>query len=323
MTDLEKIKQLVATDLHRTDAVILEKLASQIPLAEEIAAHIIHSGGKRIRPMLVLLSAQALNYQGMDHLRLAATVELLHTATLLHDDVIDESKLRRGKQTANAKWGNEASVLVGDFLYARTFQLIAEINDGGIFKLISDAGSYIVEGEVLQLMHCHDELTSQETYLEIIRRKTGRLFSVAASSVAVLMKAPGMTIDALANYGEALGMAFQMLDDALDYDADPEITGKNLGDDLTEGKPTLPLIYTLEHGKEEAKTLIKHALKHPEEADIAEISQAIQFTGAIDYTKKQAQKYVQEAIEHLNALPDSFAREALAMLAKLAGDRDQ
>lgn len=323
MKSLDTIKGLVANDIIATDKIILENLSSQIPLAEEIAAHIIKGGGKRIRPLLVLLAAQALNYKEGHHLTLAAIVELLHTATLLHDDVIDESTLRRGKQTANARWGNEASVLVGDFLYARTFQMIAEIRNLDIIKLIADASSYIVEGEVLQLVHCHDELTSEETYLEIIKRKTGKLFAVASSCIAILTKQTEVISQALTNYGEQLGIAFQMLDDALDYDADPEITGKNLGDDLAEGKPTLPLIYTLQNGSSAAKALIKAALKTPEQADIHAISLAIKETGAIEYTHQQAQIYVQRAIDSLAILPASPAHEALITLAKLAGNRNQ
>ncbi|OGT30380.1 MAG: octaprenyl diphosphate synthase [Gammaproteobacteria bacterium RIFCSPHIGHO2_12_FULL_35_23] len=320
---LEEIRALIAEDLAATDRLILTKLASDIPLAKEVANHIIQSGGKRIRPIIGLLVAKALAYQGDAQIKLAAIVELLHTATLLHDDVIDESELRRGQQTANSKWGNEASVLVGDLLYARSFQLIAELNNTAITNLIAEASGIIVEGEVLQLSHCHDPGTNEYTYLEIIKRKTGRLFMIAASCIPCLQNSPIEVQQALANYGENLGIAFQMMDDALDYDADPKETGKNLGDDLAEGKPTLPLIYILHSGNSKQVETVRKALKTQYSThDVTAIKAIIDETGAIEYTRRLAKVYVQRSIDSLTILSPSPARDALIALAEIAGDRN-
>ncbi len=317
---LEEIRALVKDELAATDELIINSLSSDINLAKEIGNHIVASGGKRIRPLVVLLSAQALNYQGDKNVTAAAIIELLHTATLLHDDVIDNSEMRRGKLTANSKWGNRASVLVGDLLYARAFELIASLEAPRVTNILADATSMIVEGEVLQLTHCHDPTTTEATYIEIIKRKTGQLFRAAAVAVAYYMNAPEPICQALNNYGENLGIAFQMLDDALDYDANPEETGKNLGDDLAEGKPTLPLIYILNHGTTEQASLVRQAINQDHQ-NIDEVQAIIKTTGAIEYTKQLASRYVQRSIADLSALPASPARDALAALAKLAGNR--
>jgi octaprenyl-diphosphate synthase len=319
--NLAQIRALVADELAATDQLILNSLNSDIPLASTIADHIVESGGKRLRPLIGLLTAKALNCQGDNHIKLAAIVELLHTATLLHDDVIDDSDMRRGKPTASNKWGNEASVLVGDLLYARAFQLIAEIQRPDITKLIADASSLIVEGEVLQLAHCHDPETTEQTYLEIVKRKTGQLFKIASCCSAMLVNSDQQTFQALADFGDNFGIAFQMLDDALDYDANPEETGKNLGDDLAEGKPTLPLIQALKTGSAEQAEVIRQAIKEGEDSNIDAIKTILDETKAIDYTKQLAESFVEKSVSNLNCLTDGPEKEALIALAKLSSKR--
>lgn len=321
--NVNEIQHLVQDELLQTNKLIQAKLASHVPLAQEIAEHIIKSGGKRIRPTLSLLVAKALQYQGEAHIMLAAIVELLHTATLLHDDVIDESQMRRGRPTANANWGNEASVLVGDLLYSRSFSLISELRNFEITELIAHASGQIVEGEVLQLMNCHNPDATEKTYLEIIERKTGQLFAVATQSIAIIMQQPQAIQKALHQYGISLGVAFQMMDDALDYAADPEVTGKNIGDDLAEGKPTLPMLFVLKNGSTEQKAIIKDALLEPKKANITEIQHILISTGAIEYTKQQAKEHAKFAIEQLTVLPNSAARDALVALASIAANRQQ
>lgn len=320
---LSSIKQLVQTELDQTKHTIYDRLASQIPLAQEITQHIIDSGGKRIRPLLVLLIAQAFDYDyNQHHIKLAAIIEMMHTATLLHDDVIDESQLRRGRKTVNAQWGNEASVLVGDLLYARTFQLLTEIESMAVMQLIADATSYIIEGELLQLMHCLDPETGEATYMDIIKRKTGRLFATASCCIPIITQQSSHTTQALHQFGEHLGMAFQMIDDALDYEGQAQVTGKNIGDDIAEGKPTLPIIYLLNHGDSQQRQLIIDAFDQPEQADVQGITQALLATRAIDYTKQQAQYYADLARQCLTDLPDSQAKQALQQLTQLTVQRD-
>jgi octaprenyl-diphosphate synthase len=322
MTTLDHLTAAVQSDLDATLQLIEDSIVSNIALAKDIAQYLLAGGGKRIRPILVLLSAKACGYTGKQHLELAAIVELLHTATLLHDDVIDESGLRRGRPTANAEWGNEACVLVGDLLYARAFQLIAALDHPRIIKTIAHATSLIVEGEVLQLMHCHDATTTEQTYLDIIQRKTGKLFEVASVAGPLLNQSPEPQVQALQVYGKSLGMAFQLLDDALDYTGNPEKIGKNLGDDLQEGKPTLPLIYCLKHGNDAQKTLISSAIKHPEQADICAIQKALQDTKAITYTQQKAQAQIDQAIKALDILKDSPEKQHLISLAMFCLERE-
>lgn len=320
---LSTIKTLVQTELDQTKQTIYDRLASQIPLAQEITQHIINSGGKRIRPLLVLLIAQALQYDHhQHHIKLAAIIEMMHTATLLHDDVIDDSQLRRGRKTVNAEWGNEASVLVGDLLYARTFELLTEIGDLAVMQLIANATSYIIEGELLQLMHCLDPETGEDTYIDIIKRKTGRLFATASSCIPVITQQSTELTQSLHQFGEYLGMAFQMIDDALDYEGQAQITGKNVGDDIAEGKPTLPIIYLLHYGDAQQRQLIIDAFNQPQQADVERITQALLATRAIDYTKDQAQYYADQASQCLTSLPDSQAKQALQQLTQLTVQRD-
>lgn len=321
--EITQAQKLIQTDLKAVDEIIHEHLHSVVPLAEEIAEYIINSGGKRIRPTLVLLSAKAFGYSGQAHLQLAAIIEMLHTATLLHDDVIDDSKLRRGRKTANAVWGNQASVLVGDLLHARSFQLIAEMDHPTITDILACATSVIVEGELLQLIHCHDPLTSEQTYLEIIQHKTGKLFEVATHVGPVLADRTLEECEAMACYGRNLGAAFQIIDDALDYEGDATVTGKNIGDDLAEGKPTLPLIYILQHGSTAEKAIIKSALQKPEHADIATIQQILLDNHAIDYTKQRAEQFIKGAKLSLESIAESEYRIILNDLANIALHRNK
>jgi octaprenyl-diphosphate synthase len=321
--DISAIKALVADELTATNTLILDSISSSIPLAKEIADYIFDNGGKRIRPMLLLLVAKALKYNKKDQINLAAIVELLHTATLLHDDVIDESEMRRNQPTANTKWGNEASVLVGDLLYTKAFQLIADIDHSGLTKLLANSTSIIVEGEVLQLIHRHDASTDEKTYLDIIQRKTGELFAITSAAMPVYMNLSDEETKQLRDYGSNLGTAFQMIDDTLDYIADPEKTGKNLGDDLAEGKPTLPLIYLLNNGTGEEKKLVKHAIENKGSDDLALIQKAIVESNAIQYTKEKAQHLADAACENLKVLDDSDAKKALIALAQYAVSRMQ
>lgn len=321
--EITEAQQLVQTDLKAVDQIIHEHLHSAVPLAEEIAEYIISAGGKRVRPTLVLLSAKAFGYKGQEHIQLAAIIEMLHTATLLHDDVIDESKLRRGRKTANAVWGNQASVLVGDLLHARSFQLIAGMDNPLITDILACATSIIVEGELLQLTHCHDPYTSEQTYLEIIQHKTGKLFEVATHVGPVLSDRSQDECEAMACYGRNIGAAFQIIDDALDYDGDAAVTGKNIGDDLAEGKPTLPLIYILHHGTPAERDVIKQALQKPELADINAIQQIIADNNAIDYVKERAEQFIAGAKESLEVIPKSQYRTILNNLANLAIRRNK
>jgi len=314
MTTLSDIQQLISKELDETNELIHQCLSSNVPMAAEIAEYITGNGGKRVRPIIVLLSAKACGYAGNDHVTLAAIIELLHTATLLHDDVIDESTMRRGKPSANKQWGNEVCVLVGDLLYARAFQLIARLNLPIITKIIADATSEIVEGEVLQLSHCHDTSTSEKIYFDIIEKKTGKLFEVAAVSGPVLCDIDGETDLKMREFGRLIGMAFQVLDDALDYTGEYEKIGKNLGDDLREGKPTLPLIHILQTGDEAQKQLIKSAIKNPETTDLKTVQSAIKACGSIDYTQKKAGTFIKQAQSCLAILEDSEAKSALFAL---------
>jgi octaprenyl-diphosphate synthase len=316
--DLTSIRALVENDFIATDKLISDCLQSEVELITQLGHHLIDSGGKRLRPLVVLLAAHAFNYTGAKHIDLAAIIELIHTVTLLHDDVVDASELRRGKKTANALWGNAASVLVGDFLYARTFQLMVGIGSMPIIKILADATNLISKGEVLQLLTCKDPDTTEERYMEVIRAKTGALFATAAQMGPVLAGCNEQEITAAQNYGMYLGIAFQLIDDALDYSTESETLGKNRGDDLAEGKPTIPLIYALQHGTPAQQEYIRHAIQHASRDNLTHILEAIESTQAINYTEQRAQHYAEQAIQQLQIIPDSPYRAALISLAKFA-----
>lgn len=317
---LSDIRTLILEDIQATDALILSKLSSDVVLINQIGHYIINSGGKRIRPLLVLLTAKACGYQGKDHLLMAAVIEFIHTSTLLHDDVVDESDTRRGNKTANEVWGNAASVLVGDFLYSRSFEMMVEPGIFKIMQVMSQATNVIAEGEVLQLLNCHDADTTTERYMEVIHRKTAKLFEAATQMGPVLSNRPNLEA-AFINYGRHLGAAFQLIDDALDYTANAEELGKNIGDDLAEGKPTLPLIYVLENGSAADKDIIRRAIETEGIALLDEVSQIIERSGAIEHTKKIAQQEAEKAKLALKDLEASPYKEALLALADLAVNR--
>lgn len=318
---IDQINQLIADDLEQLNACIQTRLQSEVVLINQIGTHIINSGGKRLRPIIHLLSARALAYSGSQHIDLAAIIEFIHTATLLHDDVVDNSDLRRGQDTANALWGNAASVLVGDFLYSRAFEMMVEIDRMQIMAILSRATNTIAEGEVLQLLNCHDPDTTEERYLEVIHNKTAKLFESASELAAVICDRPEAEQQAMAKYGMHLGCAFQLIDDVLDYTSSAEDMGKNLGDDLAEGKPTLPLIYAMRNGSAEQKNMIRKAIEEGGLEHINEIHSAIHATGAIDYTAKCAENESQLAIQAVQKLADSPYKEALVFLAHFAVNR--
>ena len=317
---LSEIRKLIEDDIRSTDALIIKRLASDVVLINQIGHYIINSGGKRLRPLLVLLSARACGYKGEEHCLMAAVIEFIHTSTLLHDDVVDESDTRRGNQTANEVWGNAASVLVGDFLYSRSFEMMVEPGLMKIMQVMSEATNVIAEGEVLQLLNCHDADTTQERYMEVIHRKTAKLFEAATQMGPILAERPDLE-DAFILYGRHLGAAFQLIDDALDYTADAEELGKNLGDDLAEGKPTLPLIYVLENGSETEKEIIRRAIETEGIALLKEVTEIIKQSGAIEFTTQTAQREAEQAKLALQPLEDSAIKQALMALADLAVNR--
>jgi octaprenyl-diphosphate synthase len=297
--------------MQQVDAVIRERLSSDVALIEQIGHYIIGAGGKRIRPRLVLLFASALGYEGPQKFELAAIVEFIHTATLLHDDVVDESGLRRGRATANAMFGNAASVLVGDFLYSRAFQMMVSLDRLRVLDVLADATNVIAEGEVLQLMNMHDPDIGVDDYLRVIRFKTAKLFEASARLGAVIADAPLEIENACADYGRALGTAFQLVDDLLDYEGHTEALGKNVGDDLREGKPTLPLLVAMERGTNEERLLIRHAIEHGEIERLQEVIAIVRRTGAIEATRDVARQEAQSARQALALLPPSAATKAL------------
>ena len=303
------------------NTLIRTRLASDVVLINQIGAHIIGSGGKRLRPMLVLLAAQAALYAGDEHIQLAAVVEFIHTATLLHDDVVDESDLRRGRKTANAVWGNAASVLVGDFLYSRAFQLMVELERMRVMKILADTTNAIAEGEVLQLLHINNPDTDEAAYLQVVERKTAVLFSAATRLGAVLGGLPREQEEALALYGLHLGFAFQIADDVLDYVSDSDTLGKNIGDDLAEGKPTLPLIYAIQHSKPEQAASMRRAIESGGLDSLENIVAAIHDSGALELSRAKALDYAESAKNALRVLPASDARDALLALADYAVNR--
>ncbi|MES2075824.1 MAG: octaprenyl diphosphate synthase [Pseudomonadota bacterium] len=315
------IAHTIAADMDAVNQVIRRSLHSEVSLVNQIAEYIISAGGKRIRPVLVLLVANAYSYKGKAHHELASVVEFIHTATLLHDDVVDESSLRRGRATANALFGNAASVLVGDFLYSRAFQMMVGLNNMRVMQILSDATNVIAEGEVLQLLNMHDPDVNQERYLQVIRSKTAKLFEAAAELGALISGANDAQIEAAGEYGRSLGTAFQLIDDVLDYAGDAAEIGKNVGDDLREGKPTLPLIYLMENGTAEQRELVRGCIEQGDEQHFDTILAAITTSGALDYTRRQAEAAARRAAEAISDLPDSIYKESLLQLATFAVDR--
>ena len=315
------LEPILRDDLRAVDRVLRESLTSDVVLIRQVAEYIVGGGGKRLRPALLLLAARACGYSGPHQHTLAATIEMIHTATLLHDDVVDESSLRRGHATANAMFGNAASVLVGDFLYSRAFQLMVSVDNMRVLRILSDATNVIAEGEVLQLLNAGNPDVAEPAYLDVIRRKTAKLFEAASQLGAVLAGADGRIEQALARYGMHLGTAFQLIDDVLDYSGDHEAIGKNLGDDLADGKPTLPLIRAMQVGRADDAALIRDAVRNGRLDDFQPVVDALARTDALDYAHAQAEGESKEAAAALGALPDSPARETLLKLAAFAVER--
>jgi octaprenyl-diphosphate synthase len=307
--------------MRQVDTVIRDRLASRVVLIDQISRYIVSAGGKRIRPRLVLLFSEALGFGGPERFELAAVVEFIHTATLLHDDVVDESSMRRGRATSNAVFGNAASVLVGDFLYSRAFQMMVGVNRMRVLEILAEATNVIAEGEVLQLMNMHDPDLAVEEYLRVIRFKTAKLFEASARLGAVLGDADPAVEEACADFGRSLGTAFQLVDDLLDYEGNSEDLGKNVGDDLREGKPTLPLLVAMDRGSAAERQLIRHAIEHGEVQRLPEIVAIVRRTGALEATRAAAQQEADQARDRLRLLPDSPAREALLELCSRAVHR--
>lgn len=320
---IEAIRGLIGQDMGEVNQLIQQNLHSEIALINQLGHYIINSGGKRLRPTLHLLCSRVFAYNGTDHIKLAAILEFIHTATLLHDDVVDSSKLRRGRETANQLWGNEASVLVGDFLYSRAFQMMVSVNSMRVMEILSETTNIIAEGEVLQLLNTHDPDTTEESYLEVIHNKTAKLFTAAAQLSAVISNGTAEQELAMINYGKHLGTAFQLIDDCLDYSAESaQQLGKNIGDDLSEGRPTLPLLYAMKHGDEYQSKIIRAAIANGGLENISTIQEAISKTGAIDYSKALAMKEAEQAINALEIFENSPYVEALHSLAKYSVERE-
>ena len=320
--DLNEIQALSAKDMQAVNAMISQQLQSDVALINQLSFYIINGGGKRIRPLIAVLVANALNYQGDRHITCATFIEFIHTATLLHDDVVDESTLRRGKDTANAIFGNAASVLVGDFIYTRAFQLMARLGSLPVMQVMSDAVNVIAAGEVLQLMNCNDPDTTEQSYMQVIYSKTARLFEVAAECSALLSEATEQQVQAMKLYGRYLGTAFQLIDDVLDYCADVDKLGKNLGDDLEEGKPTLPLLHTMQHASEDERQLIRSIIEHGHGRKyLAEVQAMMDKYQSLTYTIEKAKQEAQKAIDSLSVIDDNPYKEALISLAKISVER--
>ncbi len=317
----DDVAALSCNDMTAVDRLISASLASDVALVSQVSEYIVMSGGKRLRPLIVLLAARAFGYTGEQHVRAAAIIEFIHTATLLHDDVVDSSARRRGQDSANTVFGNQASVLVGDFLYSRAFQMMVEIDSMRVMQILADATNTIAAGEVMQLMNVHDPDTTEEAYRQVIYRKTARLFEAGAQIAAVLAERSAADEEAMIRYGQELGTAFQLVDDALDYDASAEELGKNLGDDLAEGKPTLPLIYAMEHGSTDDKELIRKAILQGGIDQFERITAIIESTGALQYTAARAQEAADKAIAALSDVPDSEYKQALTAVADFAVQR--
>ena len=322
--DFKAIQALTADDMAIVNETILAQLNSDVALINQLGFYIVSGGGKRLRPVLAILSAKALGYEGKDHTMAAAFIEFIHTATLLHDDVVDESDMRRGKATANAEFGNAASVLVGDFIYTRSFQMMTSLGSIKILSLMSESVNVIAEGEVLQLMNCNDPNTTEESYMQVIYSKTARLFEAATQIGAILNDASQEIETALQNYGKYLGTAFQLIDDVMDYTSDGEDMGKNVGDDLAEGKPTLPLLHAMKHGNTEQTAMIREAIEQGNGLDkLKPILACMKEVGSLEYTKKKADEEADKAIAELSILPESEYKEALKALAHLAVKRSK
>lgn len=320
--DFEAIKALVRDDLQAVNREIGVRLQSDVALINQLAAYIVNSGGKRLRPMIVLLGAKALGYPGRAHVALATVIEFIHTATLLHDDVVDASEMRRGRSTANTIWGNEASVLVGDFLYSRAFEMMVEVNHMRVMEILAHTTNTIARGEVLQLLNCHDPDTTEERYVDVIRSKTAKLFEAAAKIAAVISGADAAVEAALGRYGLHLGTAFQLVDDTLDYGRNNPALGKNIGNDLAEGKPTLPLIHALRNGNAEQRKLLRVAIEQGDHTQIEAVADTIESTGSIAYTARQAEAEAALAKEAVISLPDSPYKQALVDLTFFSVFRD-
>jgi len=319
--DFAAVRELAAADMQRVDALIRARLASDVVLINQIADHIIAGGGKRLRPMLHVLAAGAAGYAGAQHIKLAAVIEFIHTSTLLHDDVVDESDLRRGRKTANALWGNAASVLVGDFLYSRSFQLMVELDDMRVMRILADTTNTIAEGEVLQLLNIGNADVDEAAYLAVIERKTAVLFAAATELGGLLGGLPADQVAALRRYGMELGYAFQIADDLLDYTSDADTLGKNIGDDLAEGKPTLPVIYALGQATPEDALAMRRAIEHGDLSALDRVLATIRRCGALERTHERAVAHADAARETLTALPASPYRDALDALAAYAVER--
>ena len=319
---MQQVRQAVATEFEAVNQLIIDQLRSKVPMVESIGHYIIDAGGKRLRPVMTLLSGGACGEINDQHITMAAVIEFIHTATLLHDDVVDLSTLRRGRPTANANWGNAPSVLVGDFIYTRAFQLMVKLGHADIMALMADTTNTIAEGEVLQLVKAGDASTSEEDYYQVITDKTAILFAAAAKAGAILAGAPTEQAGALYQYGMHLGFAFQLIDDVLDYQGNAEEMGKNVGDDLAEGKPTLPLIYTMRHGTEQESQMVAEAISQKSGDQLAAIISAVERCGAIDYTQNKANEYSNKAIAALSSFNDSAYKDAMIRVAKLAVARN-
>ena len=321
--NLQHILDLTDADMNLVNQVLRDHLNSEVILINQIAEYIISNGGKRLRPMILILASKALGHTGSDHIQLAAVVELIHTATLLHDDVVDESEMRRGNKTSHEIWGNSASVLVGDFLYSKSFQMMVAVNRMSVMSILSDATNRISEGEVQQLLNIGRLDVTEEEYYTVINNKTAKLFEAGCHLAAAINDCSEELTMALIDFGKNLGIAFQIADDMLDYTADTELTGKNLGDDLAEGKLTLPLIYLLQNGSSEQQAMVEQALKDQSADNLQQISEAIQQSGALDYTLSKAQAFATTAKSALDKMPENIYKNALVFLCDFAWQRQR
>lgn len=319
--DMQGIIDMTHGDMAAVNQVIQNRLQSEVVLINQMGHYIINSGGKRLRPLLVLLTARAFGYSGAQHVVIAAIIEFIHTATLLHDDVVDGSDMRRGHETANNIWGNEASVLVGDFLYSRAFEMMVDVKDMRVMEILAHATNTIAEGEVLQLLNCHDADTTEARYLEVIHSKTAKLFEAATQLGAVISNRSEAEEQAMAAYGMHIGTAFQLIDDVLDYSSSAAEIGKNIGDDLAEGKPTLPLIYAMRNGTAEQAQIIRSAIENGGRDQIAEVIDAVHSTGAIAYTARLAHQESKLAAAAVAKIPPSEYKDALYTLAEFSVNR--
>jgi octaprenyl-diphosphate synthase len=319
--DIQSIQSLIKQDMVSVDAMIQSRLQSDVVLINQVGHYIVNSGGKRLRPIIAILAARACGYRGDAHINLATIIEFIHTATLLHDDVVDNSDMRRGRETANNLWGNEASVLVGDFLYTRSFEMMVEMDSMRLMQILSHTTNVIAEGEVLQLLNCNDPDTTEARYLEVIHHKTAKLFEAAGQLGAVINNCDEQTEQAMANYAMHLGSAFQLVDDLLDYSESSDTIGKNIGDDLAEGKPTLPLIYAMQHGDATQANIIRTAIENGDRSQIDSVIEIIQQTGAITYTSQAAKNEAVLAKSMLDCIADSDYKTALLSLADFAVER--